>query len=265
MRNMAFVVTLITWLACAAFAGEVPPAAPASLRVLTYNIHIGKGLDGKLDLERIARVIRDSKADVVALQEVDVKTRRTENVDQAAELARLTNMHVHFGKAMDHDGGAYGVAILSRFELSDAKTHALGSEGRSEPRAAAEAHFRVGDGGPRVAFFGTHLEHASEPLRVKQAEVLLRATAAADAPIVILAGDFNAEPGSEPMRMLLDRWTDATAKPGDPTFPAGAPKIRIDYILYAPTKHVKVIESQVLDERIASDHRPVLVVFAIEP
>ena len=119
MRNMAFVVTLITWLACAAFAGEVPPAAPASLRVLTYNIHIGKGLDGKLDLERIARVIRDSKADVVALQEVDVKTRRTENVDQAAELARLTNMHVHFGKAMDHDGGAYGVAILSRFELSE--------------------------------------------------------------------------------------------------------------------------------------------------
>lgn len=48
------------------------------LRLLTYNIHHAEGLDGKVDYDRIARVIRDTKADLVALQEVDIQTQRTD-------------------------------------------------------------------------------------------------------------------------------------------------------------------------------------------
>jgi endonuclease/exonuclease/phosphatase family metal-dependent hydrolase len=264
MRMASWVMAGLVWLAGTAVAGEAAHQPPEVLRVLSYNIHVGRGMDGRLDLERIARVIRESRADVAALQEVDVNTRRTGNVDQAAELARLTGMHVYYGKAMDYDGGAYGVAILSRFELTETRTHPLGFEGRSEPRVAAEARFRLGDAGPRVAFFCTHLEHQSEPLRLRQVAALQQATADPGADMVILAGDINAQPGSEPMRVLLERWTDATARPGDPTFPAPAPRIRIDYVLFLPSKHFRLIESQVLDEPVASDHRPVLAVFAVE-
>src|SRR5687768_15481548 len=84
-------------------ASDVDRPPPLRLRVLTYNIHHGEGVDGRLDLERIARVITAEEPDLVALQEVDVKTRRTGGVDQAAELARLTGMHFAFGKAIDYE------------------------------------------------------------------------------------------------------------------------------------------------------------------
>lgn len=263
MRMMAWIAAALVWIAGTAWAAGTEGAEPGTLTVLTYNIHIGKGMDGKLDLERIARVIRESKADLVALEEVDVKTRRTGGVDQAAELARLTGMHAHFARAMDHDGGAYGVAILSRHAILEAKTHALGGEPGSEPRAAAEAHLRLGPDGPRIVFFATHLEHRLEPLRLKQVAVLEKATAAADAPIVILAGDFNAEPGSAPMRALADRWKDTATEPAALTCPADKPRMRIDYILYRPAKNLKVVESKVIDEPVASDHRPVRAVLSV--
>src|ERR1700724_2661395 len=83
------------------------------LRVLTYNIHHGEGTDGRFDLSRLARVMKSVQPDVIALQEVDRGTERSGGVDQLAELARLTDMHAEFGKAMDYSGGGYGVAWLS--------------------------------------------------------------------------------------------------------------------------------------------------------
>ena len=69
-----------------------PDLAPATLRVMTWNIRHGEGLDGRVDLERIAAVIRASGADLVGLQEVDRGVRRTGGVDMPAELARLTGL-----------------------------------------------------------------------------------------------------------------------------------------------------------------------------
>src|SRR5438270_1349612 len=74
---------------------------PVELTVMTYNIHHGAGMDGKVDLPRIAEVIKRSGADLVALQEVDRITLRTSRIDQCKELGRLTGMHAYFGKAMD--------------------------------------------------------------------------------------------------------------------------------------------------------------------
>ena len=99
--------------------------APTRLRVLTYNIHHGEGLDKRLDLERIARIIRSTEPDLVAVQEVDYKTKRTNNLDTPAELAKLTGLHAYFAKAMDYQGGQYGQLILSRHPLTDTKTHLL--------------------------------------------------------------------------------------------------------------------------------------------
>src|SRR5262245_43373982 len=93
------------------FSGGLEPCVaedlPREIRVLSYNIHHGRGLDDKVDLERIAEVILSVKPDLVAVQEVDQKARRTEGVDQPAELARLTKMEVVFGKNIDFEGGGY--------------------------------------------------------------------------------------------------------------------------------------------------------------
>ena len=80
-------------------------AEPTRLRVLSYNIHHAEGVDRKLDVDRIAGVILSIKPDLVALQEVDQKVKRTGSVDQPAVLARLTEMNVVFGANIELQGG----------------------------------------------------------------------------------------------------------------------------------------------------------------
>ena len=78
--------------------------AKKTLRVMTYNIHVGVGMDKKLDLQRIADVINHEQPDLVGLQEVDRGVRRTEGKDQIAELAALTRMHFAFAPNLDYQG-----------------------------------------------------------------------------------------------------------------------------------------------------------------
>src|SRR5688572_9491457 len=99
-------------------------AEPATLRVMSYNIHHGEGLDKRLDLERIAEVITDASADIVGLHEVDRGCERTQKRDLPAELAQLTGMKVVFEKNISYQGGEYGNAVLSRFPIKSSKnTH----------------------------------------------------------------------------------------------------------------------------------------------
>ena len=115
-RGSVLFVLVLSGSGCDASAG--PPGAPAStIRVLAYNIHHGEGLDGQLDLLRTAGVIRRAEPDVVALQEVDRHALRTNAVDQAATLGVLTGLTPTYGPFMDFDGGSYGMAILSRWEV----------------------------------------------------------------------------------------------------------------------------------------------------
>lgn len=238
-------------------------AEPVRVRVMTYNIHHGQGTDGRFDLPRIAEVIKQFEPDLVALQEVDVKTARAGGVDQAATLAELTGMHVVFGKAMDYDGGQYGEAILSRYPFVATRNYPLPFVEGCEPRAAISARVRLGKDGPEVLFVGTHLEHANADLRLKQAEQLAKALAPLDDIAGLLTGDMNAVPGSRPMVALLKSWTDAAGKNAAPTCPSGKPTARIDYILYRPAGAWRVVEHSVIDEPIASDHRPVVAVLEL--
>jgi hypothetical protein len=89
------------------------PAPRPTLRVVSYNIQHGAGMDRKLDLERTADVLRRLEPDLVALQEVDENCRRSKGVDQAAELGRLLGMEHRFGEFMDYDGGRSGLAVFS--------------------------------------------------------------------------------------------------------------------------------------------------------
>lgn len=236
------------------------------LRVVTYNIHHGEGTDGKFDLERISKVILARRPHLVAIQEVDVKTKRSSGVDQAAELARLTGMHYAFGKFMDFDGGEYGQMVLSKFPIK--RTRNLELPKGPEPRTALAIDVEVKLPGLSKAlpilFVGNHF-YATEAERSAQAKhltALLKGEIAADKPI-ILAGDFNSTPGSKPMDILTKNWTDPTIKFDQRTWPSGRPKVEIDYILYRPAASFKFVKSKVIAEKIASDHRPVLTVLEV--
>ena len=226
--------------------GQQPPR----LRVLTYNIHHGEGTDGKFDYERLARVITGLKPDVVALQEVDRNTRRANGVDQAALLAKLTGMRSAFANALTYQGGEYGEAILSRFPMDQVRANHLPFRLGQEPRTALEARITPDNGVPEFILVGTHLCHQSNETRVEQVSRINRIFSAAEGPPVIFAGDLNARPGSEPMKILLqERWLDTIA-----------PRSRIDYVLVRPADPWRVVEITIVDDRVTSDHRPVLAV-----
>jgi endonuclease/exonuclease/phosphatase family metal-dependent hydrolase len=232
------------------------------MTVLTYNIHHAEGTDSKLDLERIAAIIRAQKPDLVALQEVDDKTERVGGLAETAELGRLTGLHHVFGKAMDYRGGAYGQAILSRWPIKKHTVHQLPQRSGREPRILLSA--RIGVPGGDILFATTHLDHQIEEVRLEQAATINKHLIAQDAALTLLCGDFNAGPESGTMKTLFDHWTDTAGDKAGPTIPAREPKRRIDYILVrAKQGSIKTLRSEVLNEPIASDHRPVIATIEI--
>ena len=232
---------------------------PATLRVLTYNIHHGEGTDGLLDLSRTAGVITAAEPDLVALQEVDQETERTGRVNQVAELERLTRLHAAFGKAMDYSGGAYGVAVLSRWPVSSTERHPLPASPDREPRVALTVHVKAGDRGPTLEFTSTHLDQGrDQQSRLEQAISLNRLLV--NDRTAILAGDMNARRDTDVMAILEGSWANASAADPSPVTLFERPRLRGDHVLYRPMDQWRVVESHVIDEPVASDHRPVLVV-----
>lgn len=261
MNRRSFLAQL--GLAAAAGCRSRPQDARASnLRVLSYNLHHGEGTDGRLDVERIAGVIHSASPDLVAIQEVDRRTQRTGNVDQAAEYARLTGLFGWFGAAMPYQGGEYGQALLSRWPLVSPRVIPLpGTPGR-EPRIAVTAEVEVPAFGI-LRWAGCHLDAArADDDRWEQAGTLL-AELGRDGLPTLLAGDFNDVPESRVMRRMLGDdtgWEDTAGERASPTIPAEAPRSRIDYVLASPPGAWRTLESRVLAEPVASDHRPLLVV-----
>jgi endonuclease/exonuclease/phosphatase family metal-dependent hydrolase len=246
-----------------AAASDRSPAAdtsPTPLRILAYNIHHGAGNDEKLDLERIASLIRSLDPHLVALQEVDNRTERTGSVDQAAELGRLTGLDWAFGPFMDYQGGEYGMAVLSALPIERSTNHRL-PEG-PEPRSSLAVRVSLpGDAGEMV-FASIHFYRTAEE-RMAQARRLLEILEPEEQP-VILAGDFNSRPGSEVMEQIGE--TFAIPDKGDDrfTFPSDRPDREIDFIVYRPADRMTVLESRVIDEPVMSDHRPVFLVVEIQ-
>lgn len=243
----------------AVLAAVASAAEPLRVRVLSYNIHHGEGVDRKLDLERIAKVITSVRPDLVALQEVDRETQRTGQVDQPAKFAELTEMQVVFGSNLALQGGGYGNAVLVKkpFAIKRHENHKLPQLGPGEPRGLLETEIELPDGRGTVLFFNTHFDHRPEEgERVASAEfVQKRMKDVGDRPALLL-GDLNATADSKPLKTLLARWTSANATPL-PTIPVDKPRQQIDFVLFTPAQRWKVIDVRVLDEAIASDHRAI--------
>ncbi len=221
-------------------------------------------MKGDFDLDLIASVIKNLDPDLVALQEVDFKTGRARNMDLVTELGYRTGMSPLFGKAMNYDGGEYGEGILSKYSFKSTRVHPLQFSDGHEPRAALEVEVEL-ENGSVISFIGTHLDHVKDPGdRIMQAKQINELLEKIGHP-AILAGDLNALPGSDPIQILRKKWTLSDTKDLKPTFPSSGPIRKIDYIMYAPAKSWKVIETRVIDEKVASDHSPYFVVLELLP
>ena len=117
MRRCGVLVALAMATAGAIGASAAELSAQGTVRVAAYNIKHGEGMDGVVDLTRAAEVLRALDADVITLQEIDQGTERTDRVDQARRLGELLGMEAHFGEFMPYQGGAYGMAVLSRLPV----------------------------------------------------------------------------------------------------------------------------------------------------
>ncbi|MBC7964895.1 MAG: endonuclease/exonuclease/phosphatase family protein [Fuerstia sp.] len=235
-----------------------------TLRVLSYNIHHAEGIDGKLDVARIARVINDCQPDLVSLQEVDKLVERTKSIDQPSELARLTNMHVVFGANIELQSGHYGNAILSRFPVTHSENHLLPCLNDGEQRGVLEGSVQLPNN-TSLRLFATHFDHRTNDAERQQSARAVQSLIkdSNDHP-AILAGDLNDTLSSPTLNLLLEQWF-RTSEEVQPTVPVTIPDRQIDFVLFRPAQRWKVVESRVLEEAIASDHRPILAVLELLP
>ena len=261
-------MTRILCVLALAFVAPVSAAAaakPFRIRVLCYNIHHGEGVDQKLDLERIAKVILSVSPDVVALQEVDRKTKRTNRVDQPAELARLTKMTVVFKKNMDFEGGQYGNAVLSKLPIARHKNVHLPSFDNGEQRGVLICELKPKSLKRSILFLCTHLDHRpNDRERLASAKRINKLIAQRGDVPAILAGDLNATRKSTVLKTFAKQWMIANEKEL-PTIPVTKPKRQIDFILSRPAGRWKTVEIRVLKEAIASDHRAIFAVLELQP
>ncbi|MER5363054.1 endonuclease/exonuclease/phosphatase family protein [Streptomyces sp. NPDC002785] len=255
---------------CASAAGQ-GHAVP--LRVATYNIHAGAGMDNVFDLDRQTAELRSLDADVIGLQEVDVHWgTRSEWRDLAGELAERLDMQVSFAPvyslAPETPGAPrreFGVAVLSRYRIVSAENHEITRLSTQDPNpvpapAPGFGEVVLGVKGLPVHVYVTHLDYRADPsVRTAQVADTRRIMAEDEAPgrqkvRQILLGDFNAAPTAPELAPLWEELTDI--EPGGPTYPAQDPVRRIDYV--AVSKDSVRVRHAAVAETLASDHRPVV-------
>src|SRR5690606_25495606 len=232
------------------------------IKILSYNIHHGSppAHANKIDLEAIAKVIKDSDADLVGVQEVDVRVSRSGNVDQAAKLAELTGMQYFFSKGIDLEEGEYGTLILTKHQIVDKKRYDLPMVVKSENRSLAVVDIAL-PGGKVVSFANTHLD-LKEENKVAQAHYIKELGAQIDKPL-ILVGDFNAKPDAEAIKVLAEQFVRNTTSNG-PTHPNTGAKNEIDYIMIGKQTTFDWKVYKTISETYASDHLPVFAEIEIK-
>lgn len=236
-------------------ASEAGAGPEATLRVVSYNIRHGRGNDDRVDLDRTASVLRGLAPDIVGLQEVDDRVERSGNVDEAAFLGRSLGMHHAFGSFMEYQGGRYGMAVLSRHPIQRVTPYELPVG--NEPRVALVVEVDVPRVG-RMAVVNVHFDWvSSDSFRFGQATALAGLLDTLTTPYVLL-GDFNDVPESRTLALFKDRASEAQ-KPQDQrlTFSSSEPRREIDFVFAAPRARWLVGTVRVVDEPLASDHRPV--------
>jgi endonuclease/exonuclease/phosphatase family metal-dependent hydrolase len=249
--------------------GPLPTAVEpvGRLRVLTYNVHQCRGMDGKYSPQRIARVVARLQPDIICLRELDQSRTRSGSVDQVEEISALLSADYAFHAVAEFDDGRFGNAILTAFPMTLVKSGPL-------PRMSSRLNLeergvlwvRVSVGGESINVFNTHLSvHPRE--RLLQAETLVSEMWLRHPDLtgpVVLTGDFNASgrsPTAQRVRSVLRDVADG--RPDEPvlqTWSGRLPVRRIDHIYVNDTFHVRgLYVPHTRLSKVASDHLPLVV------
>jgi endonuclease/exonuclease/phosphatase family metal-dependent hydrolase len=240
-------------------------------RIMTYNVHRCVGMDGRLDVARIAKVVAQQRPDIVALQELDVGRARTGGVDQAHAIAELLGMSFHFHPAFSVEEELYGDAILAAAPLRLIQAGPLpGSNAVRglEPRGALWVKIEID--GAELDVVNTHLGLVPHEQRGQAAALLSERWMGHEdcTDPAILLGDFNATPRHAAYRRIVGRLRDAqkqVRRHGLTTFPSRLPMIRIDHVFVSRSVVVTGVHAPRGGlTRVASDHLPLSVDFRIE-
>ncbi|MGH9222340.1 MAG: endonuclease/exonuclease/phosphatase family protein [Acidimicrobiales bacterium] len=225
-----------------------------TIRLATFNIRHGESRAGTLDLPLLYQSCADLNVDVLALQEVDRRMRRTRWVDTSARVGRRSGMARAFGPALRKGRfGRYGNALFVRGTISDVEVLPL-PKLHPEPRAGLVA--TAATGGRSLSIAVTHLStHLDE--RDQQLSALLEALGKRPGPRV-LCGDLNGP--NEDVKALIEAAGYGLVTAG-PTFPGSGPTKQIDHVAVAG---LDIVNAWVPDIPV-SDHRPLVVELAAPP
>lgn len=254
------------------------PSKGKALRLVTYNVGAFHKSGSDMTSE-IAAMMQELDADVLSLNELDSCNARHPSFQLAEFCSQMGEWRYRFSKAIDYQGGAYGIGVAFRPILDSLQTLTLSlpkADG-AEQRVASVAVF------PSFVFISTHLDHTSSNARTLQIQSITAFVsdhfASSDKP-VFLCGDFNAKPSSEEIQGMADDWTllspqdEASGLDADSasdsvavgTFPADAPDRIIDYIFafkngatYRVTGGGICTHFASADVTLTSDHLPVYV------
>lgn len=245
MKKLFFDAFLLIILTVAVF-GLILALKPVQVKIMCFNVQHCVGMDTIMDFDRTAAVIIKEMPDIVALQELDSMTKRSKYNYQLGELASRTSYHDIFGKAIDFNDGTYGVGVLSRELPLSTKSIPLPGD---EPRILLVVEMK------NYVLACTHLDLEEEP-RLESVPLIIDEAKLWEKPF-ILAGDFNDSVDSPLLQKITQYFTINSGD--EPTFPADEPNERIDFVATFNTCKVKTLESVVIEEKEASDHRPLLV------
>jgi len=260
IRRVVIVVAL--------FALPLVAGAAAELTVLSYNVRSARGGAERPEyrdenLEALVAMIAEFAPDVVMLQELDRGVERSNRVDQFDFIVERTGMAGRFARTVDYQGGRFGIALLTRHAPVSYDEVRIPRLGGKEPRALQHMRIRLADG-TEVDLFNTHIDPRLIS-RDQQIAIVLDEATARRGERAVLGGDFNATPRADSIREILSSWQDAAAGgAGLPTFPARAPRVRVDYLFFAG-EAISLDEFGSPDHRGISDHTPLLARFELSP
>ncbi|ENG4183333.1 endonuclease/exonuclease/phosphatase family protein [Providencia rettgeri] len=252
---------------------KIYTANKPTIKVATYNIGKNELASDVKNFDALNKAIARIDADVIVLTEIDNKTARSKHVNQLEEIAKANKMHFAFGKALDFDGGEYGVGILSKYKIEKSKVINLPS-GDAEQRVVLLSQITKPGFDAPIIIMGTHLDWQKDPtVRIGQVRHILDASIGDTdtgfdniaASIKILAGDFNSTANEQPIQEIRYMWQPVEKKGTDyRSWPAVNPAIDIDHIFTFKGQVWNVNEMQIPTDSeefqwsSVSDHLPVI-------
>jgi len=239
-----------------------------TIRIVTYNVHKCRGMDRRVDAMRIASVLRDLNADVIALQEVIASEDGSPAANQPAFVAsQLGGYTVHFGEARKHLGAPYGNAVLSRLPVSTSQTYDLTRAGR-ERRGCLRVDVQCGS--ELLHMFNVHLgtsffERRHQGRRLISTDVL--GSNELKYPTIVV-GDFNEWTRGLASRLMSRHYRSVESRlhlKRRKTYPGILPLFHLDHFYF--DSRLELVSAELVRNRLAlkaSDHLPIVAEFKLK-